>query len=119
MPGFFFLAPRVSPFSFLWTAMTELSPDTRAIIAALRETKGDVDRKMDEMINEVKELRRGFPDGDPDAHRRYHETVIEWRETRNLMVKAALMHAAKVGGVAGAGWVLYALWTALKMEITQ
>lgn len=99
--------------------MSELSPDTRAIIAALRETKGDVDRKMDEVINEVKELRRGFPDGDPDAHRRYHETVIEWRETRNLMVKAALTHAAKVGGVAGAGWVLYALWAALKMEITR
>ena len=99
--------------------MPELSPDTRAIIAALRETKGEVDRKMDEVITEMKELRRGFPDGDPDAHRRYHESVIEWRETRNMLVKAALTHAAKVGGVAGAGWVLYALWMALKMEITR
>lgn len=99
--------------------MPELSPDTRAILAALRETKGEVDQKMNEVIAEMKELRRGFPDGDPDAHRRYHESVIEWRETRNMMVKAALMHAAKVGGVAGTGWVLYALWTALKMEITR
>lgn len=99
--------------------MSELSPDTRAIITALRETKGDVDRKMDEVINEVKELRRGFPDGDPDAHRRYHETVIEWRETRNEMVKAALTHAAKVGFLAALGWIGYAIWVVIKMEFQR
>jgi len=99
--------------------MPELSPDTRAIISALRETKGDVERKLDELISEIDELRRGFPDGDPDSHRRYHESLIEWRETRNEMVKAALMHAAKVGGFTGAAWVLYALWIAFKMEITR
>lgn len=99
--------------------MPDLSPDTKAIIAAVRETKGDVDRKMNEVIDEVKELRRGFPDGDPDSHRRYHESIIEWRETRNRMVKEALLHAAKVGGLAGACWVLYALWVALKMELMR
>lgn len=99
--------------------MPDLSPDTKAIIAAVRETKGDVDRKMNEVIDEVKELRRGFPDGDPESHRRYHESIIEWRETRNRMVKEALLHAAKVGGLAGACWVLYALWVALKMELMR
>lgn len=106
--------------------MPELSHDTRAIITALRETKGEVDDKLavvldtqKQLLNDVRELRDGFPGGDPHAHRRYHESIIEWRETRNQMVKAALTHAAKVGGVAGAGWVLYALWTALKMEITR
>lgn len=99
--------------------MPDLSPDTRAIIEALRQTKGEVEQKMDEVIREVNELRDGFPNGDPDSHRRYHESVIEWRETRNQMIKAALMHAAKVGGFAGAGWVLYALWITFKMEITR
>lgn len=99
--------------------MPDLSPDTRAIITALRETKNDVDRKMDEVIREVSELRGGFPDGDPDSHRRYHESIIEWRETRNRLVREALIHAAKVGGFAGAGWVLYALWIAFKMEVTR
>lgn len=103
-----------------------LSPDTQLIINAVRESREDANKQISAMRDaqrslkdDVQNLARGFPDGDPDAHRRYHESVIEWRETRNMMVKAALMHAAKVGGIAGTGWVLYALWTALKMEITR
>lgn len=114
-----------------------LSPDARAIVQALyaferrardredakhAETAKQIDRINDtqrDLQSAVKEIASGFPGGDPDAHRRYHETIIEWRELRNRMVKDALIHAAKVGGVGGACWVAYALWTAFKMEITK
>lgn len=107
--------------------MTEpLSPDTQAIIAAVRETKGDVHRQIGAMLDaqkqiqaDVSALRDGFPDGDPDSHRRYHESIIEWRELRNQMVRSALMQAAKVGGVGAIGWVAYALWKAFLMELTK
>ena len=106
--------------------MPELSPDTRAIINAMSETKGDMDSKLAEVIDtqrqllhDVRELRDGFPDGDAAAHRRYHESLIEWRETRNKLVREALTTAVKAGGLAGIGWVGYALWIAFKMEITR
>ena len=106
--------------------MSELSPDARAIINALRETKGDVERQISVMLTAQKQLqadvtalRNGFPDGDPDRHRRYHESVMEWRDLRNKMVREALIKAAQVGGLAGIGWVAYALWSALKMEIMK
>ena len=106
--------------------MPDLSPDTRAIVNALRETRGEVDKKLSEvmetqrqLLHDVREIRSGFPGDDPDSHRRYHESVIEWRELRNKMVRESLLHAAKVGGFGGACWVAYALWTVFKMEVTR
>ena len=103
-----------------------LSPDTQVILAALREqddrqaqqisTIRDAQRSLQQ---EMARVVRGFPDGDPDAHRRYHESVIEWRELRNKMVKDALTNAGKVGFLAACGWIVYAIWTAIKMEVMR
>lgn len=103
-----------------------LSADTRAILAALRDqddkSKQQINTIMDaqrKLQQDVTSISRGFPDGDPDSHRRYHESVIEWRELRNKMVRDALVHAAKVGGIGAACWVAYAVWTAFKMEVMR
>lgn len=103
-----------------------LSADTRAILAALRERDdkqrqqiGTIRDAQRTLQQEVANIARGFPDGDPDSHRRYHESVIEWRELRNKMVRDALTHAAKVGGIGAACWVAYAVWTAFKMEVLK
>jgi len=103
-----------------------LSAEARAIIAVVRESKEDTHKQIASVRDaqrslkeEVQRIAKGFPDEDPDSHRRYHETVIEWRELRNKMVREALVNAAKVGGVAGLGWVVYALWTAAKMEMMK
>lgn len=103
-----------------------LSADTRAILAALRERDDQSRRQINSIIeaqrklqSDVTSISRGFPDGDPDSHRRYHESVIEWRELRNKMVRDALTHAAKVGGIGAACWVAYAVWTAFKMEVLR
>ena len=117
--------------------LRNLSPDTQAIVRALhafeqrfseredaahRETNEKIGRlnDMQRQIQEnVTKLASGFPGGDPESHRRYHETVIEWRELRNRMVRDALIQASKVGGMAGVGWLAYAIWTAFKMEIVK
>jgi hypothetical protein len=65
------------------------------------------------------EILKAFPAGDTDGHRRYHETVIEWRELRNKIVREALINAGKVGGLGAIGWLLYAIWIALKMELSK
>lgn len=64
-----------------------------------------------------KEMLTAFPAGDTDGHRRYHESVIEWRELRNRVVRECLVHAAKAGFLAGFAWLLYAIWVSIKMEI--
>lgn len=103
-----------------------LSAEARAIIAVVRESKEDTHKQIASVRDaqrslkeEVQRIAKGFPDEDPDSHRRYHESVIEWRELRNKMVRDALTHAAKVGGIGAACWVAYALWTVFKMEVTR
>ncbi|MER1940657.1 hypothetical protein ABS755_08105 [Castellaniella sp. FW104-16D08] len=96
-----------------------LSDDAVAIIQAVRETTADLEAKLAGMQARQEQLFAGFPDGDPESHRRYHESIIEWRELRNQMVRASLIQAAKVGGIGAFGWVAYALWQAFKMEITK
>lgn len=96
-----------------------LSDDAIAIITAVRETTADLEQKIATMQAQQETILAGFPGGDPDSHRRYHETLIEWRELRNRMVKEALIQAAKVGGLGAIGWILYALWQAFKMEIMK
>lgn len=96
-----------------------LSDDAIAIIAAVRESTSEIERQVVEIQQRQDTIIAGFPDGDPDSHRRYHESIIEWRELRNRMVREALIKAAQVGTVGGIGWVAYALWVALKMEINR
>lgn len=66
-----------------------------------------------------KRLLSGFPSDDIDGHRRYHESVIEWRELRNKMVREALVNVAKAGTLAGLGWLVLAVWQAFKVTVTK
>lgn len=106
--------------------MPEYTRDTHAILEAISENRSDMEKKLDslhkeqaQVKEEVKALRYGFPEGDPDAHRKYHETIIEWRELRNKLVREALENAAKVGVLGAIAWFAYAVWVALKMEVNK
>ena len=72
----------------------------------------DNTRKTDQVLN-------GFPGGDTDGHRRYHENVIEWQELRNRVVRDALVQAGKAGVLGGLGWLAYAIWQSIKLTIKQ
>lgn len=100
----------------LLTAILDRQNDTLDRVGSLE------DRLSDHMGKEEAELAAiaaAFPGGDMDGHRRYHASIIEWRELRNRLVREALVQAAKVGGVAAFGWLLYAIWTAIKIELTK
>lgn len=87
----------------------------------------DAERKMLTLISDqiadntskTEQLLKAFPGGDTDGHRRYHESVIEWRELRNKMVREALIKVAQGGALAGAGWVALAMWQAFKITVKQ
>lgn len=96
-----------------------LSDDAIAIIAAVRESTAELERKIVAMQARQDQIIKGFPGSDLEGHRRYHESIIEWRELRNRIVREALIKAAQAGAVGALGWIAYAVWTALKMEITK
>lgn len=96
-----------------------LSEDAIAIIRAVKESNAELESKIAAMQAKQDQLIKGFPDGDPDSHRRYHESIIEWRELRNKMIREALIKASTVGGVAAFGWIAYAVWQAFKMELIK
>ena len=74
-------------------------------------------REESDMLH--REFVSAFPARDVDGHRRYHESVIEWSELRNKMVREAMMKCAGATGVAALGWLLYAIWVTFKMEIQK
>ena len=67
----------------------------------------------------VERVLSGFPAADVEGHRRYHESVIEWRELRNKMVREAMIKASQAGTLAALGWLGLAIWRALKISVTQ
>jgi len=67
----------------------------------------------------TEKLLLAFPGGDCDGHRRYHEGVIEWQELRNKLVREALIKVAQAGALAGAGWIVLAIWQAFKMTVQR
>ncbi len=87
-----------------------------AVLTEIRDTQVATGERLAAIEQKQDNLLQGFPDGDTEGHRRYHEAVIEWRELRNRMVRAALEKMAATGGMAAIGWLIYALWTVLKME---
>lgn len=89
-----------------------MSPDHLALLTAIREELAINTRKTEQLL-------QAFPAGDTDGHRRYHESVIEWRELRNKMVREALIKAAGASVVGGLGWIVYALWKAFILTVKQ
>lgn len=60
-----------------------------------------------------------FPGNDIDGHRRYHQSVIEWRELRNKLVREALIKVTQAGSLAAFGWVALAIWQSFKLTVKQ
>lgn len=86
-----------------------------ALAEVLTEMR-DTQRDMLQMLGEIK---RGFPAGDYDGHRRYHEAVIERMELRNKLVREALTKAVQASTLAALGWVAVAMWNYFKLSVHQ
>lgn len=96
------------------------------ILSELRDGQLDLTASMDALGAKaakseaaITRLLSGFPADDVEGHRRYHESVIEWRELRNSMVREALKKVAGAGALAAIGWLFLAFWQAFKMTVTK
>lgn len=55
-------------------------------------------------------IAAGFPDSDPDGHRRYHEAEIKRIERRADFWQKMRLELAKWGLIGFIGWAAVALW---------
>jgi hypothetical protein len=101
-------------------------PGLAQIVSDLRDGQLDLQASMDEMKTEntqskaaITRLLSGFPADDVEGHRRYHESVIEWRELRNKLVREALTKMVGAGALAAIGWLFLAFWQAFKVTVTK
>jgi hypothetical protein len=96
------------------------------VLGELRDGQVELMANMDQMSAKatkseaaITRLLSGFPADDVEGHRRYHESVIEWRELRNKLVREALIKLAGAGALATAGILITLAWQTFKIKVTQ
>jgi hypothetical protein len=112
----------------LWQMEAERmgGPALAEMLGGMHELHLENGRKIDAIIERnlaadatMAKLVAGFPDGDAEAHRRYHEAIIERIELRNKMIREALVKVAGSGFLAGAAWLAYAVWQAFIASVQK
>jgi hypothetical protein len=96
-----------------------MTPDPLAMLTEIRDQLAATRIELAANTRKTDQLLQAFPAGDTDGHRRYHESVIEWRELRNKLVREALIKVAQAGSVAAFGWVALAIWQSFKLTVKQ
>lgn len=81
-------------------------------LTELRDTQRDIIQRLDS-------IARGFPAGDYEGHRRYHEAVIERMELRNKLVRSALEKVVQAGALSAFGWLAVAMWQYFKLNVSN
>jgi hypothetical protein len=92
----------------------------KAMLALHTQNGEKIDRLVERntyMEGAIERLMHGFPQGDPEGHRRFHEVIIEREAFRNQLLKAALQKAVESGFLVGGGYVLYAIWIYFKEQV--
>lgn len=89
------------------------------ILTELRDGQRELRDELRDVAHRLEEIKRGFPAGDYEGHRRYHEAVIERMELRNKLVREALTKAVQTGTLIAFGWVAVAMWNYFKMNVNQ
>jgi hypothetical protein len=90
-----------------------------ARLTSIQATQSALQEALADNTRLTAQLLLAFPAGDTDGHRRYHESVIEWRELRNKVVRECLMKAATATTLGALGWVAFAIWKALLITVKQ
>lgn len=96
------------------------------LLGEVRDNQLDMRADFEQLNKQVGQLQAtnerllsGFPAEDVDGHRRYHESVIEWRELRNKLVREALIKIAGAGALGAAGWLALTIWKSFVITVQR
>ena len=97
-----------------------------ALLTEMRDNQLDMRADVEQLTQKFvslqaanERLRSGLPADDVEGHRRYHESVIEWRELRNKLVRDLLMKAAQATFMGALGFLALAAWKAFQISVTR
>lgn len=71
-------------------------------------------KRLDKMDERMARMEAGFPGGDPDGHRRYHEMMIEEMEDKKKLRRELMAHVIKSSTWAALGGVVWFVITRAK-----
>lgn len=105
--------------------------DYSAVVVALDALRGEigarhventstlelVEGKVNILIERVDDLAKGFPEGDVEGHRRYHEALIKKAEVRTRLYEKLLEKLMEKGVWAVIALLAVALWQYFKAQV--
>jgi hypothetical protein len=105
--------------------------DLRAVVEALDSLRDEigqrhtentdtlevVEKKLEVVIERVDDLAKGFPEGDAEGHRRYHEALIEKAKARTRLYEQLLEKLMEKGIWALLLLLAFSLWQYIKAQV--
>lgn len=100
-------------------ALAQFLADMRDAQREMQESQRVMQETQRDIVIRLDMIARGFPAGDYEGHRRYHQAVIERIELKNKLVRSALEKVVQAGSVAAFGWLAVAMWQYFKLNVQQ
>lgn len=101
---------RNGPRDPLMTLVQQIYDSNVAMDEKLTEHMKAVPQELAKAI--AKLMADSFPEGDPQGHRKYHESSIKQAEAKAEFWSKMRVELAKYGLLGFVGWAFYALWQA-------
>lgn len=95
----------------------ELAQEILASSNDVRSQVHELSLSFSSYVAKAEDALRGFPDADPDGHRRVHEALIEQTKLRAEFYRKLRDELAKWGILGLAGFLFMAAWLYLKNEM--
>jgi hypothetical protein len=89
----------------------QVHDNQQALDGKLTQHMTDETRRLAEAVADI--LKRSFPEGDADGHRKAHEQQMQTIAARAEFWKKLSFEVSKYGLVGLVGWLAYAAWIAL------
>lgn len=94
-----------------------LDAEEKDLIKKLTASVEAMRGELAENTRKTEEVLKGFPLGDPDGHRRYHEEVIQQIADRRKLWQELLTHAVKTSTWLALVGIISVLWSHFKASI--
>jgi len=96
-----------------------MSDDDQALLKQLVASVQQVRSELAENTRKTDQILKGFPAGDPDGHRRYHEEVMQQLAERRQLRHELLTHLLKAASWPALAGVCFVLWKYFKAQINS
>ena len=73
--------------------------------------------ELSENTRSISQILKGFPESDPDGHRRYHEEVLLQMSERRKFRQEIMTHLAKASAWPALLAITYAVWQWFRSQV--